>query len=72
MYGWRFTSESGLEVPPSGPAREAVFEVGSYRSEYLWLCERWARTMTVTLDGAEHAGRASSTHVRIEPVETSR
>ena len=63
---------SGTSVRTGTRGRMVAFDVGFYRVEYLWLCERWARTMTITLDGAEHAVRPSSTHVRIEPVETSR
>jgi hypothetical protein len=58
-----------FEPVRSEPAGEELRE-NRYRSEYFWLCELCARTMTITSGGRGHAVLASRTHVRIDSAET--
>lgn len=61
-----------LEPPPFGPAGEAEFQEGPHRSEYFWLCERCAHTMTITSDRIGHAVLASRAHGHLESITSQR
>jgi hypothetical protein len=50
-----------VKTPPPDPIGDAEFREGSFRSEYFWLCERCARSMTITSD---RVGRVAVSHTQ--------
>jgi len=60
-----------VEPPPFGPTGKAEFQERPHQSEYFWLCERCAHTMTITSDRTGHGVIASHVHGHLEPVPTS-
>jgi len=56
-----------VEPQPVRPRQEAAFQESFQRSEYFWLCEHCARTMSIALDSSGHTVVAC-THTHILPL----